>query len=244
MTTGDRMIDDRTVIAIIPARGGSKGLPRKNILQMCGKPLIAWSIEKALKSKLIDTIVVSTDDKEIADIAIQYGAEVPFIRPAELATDTATSYGVVEHALTFYQQKFNKKFYYSVLLEPTSPLREDNDIDLMLTKLNNLHDTYDSIISMGESREHPSIIKRIDGNNYTPYCTELLQTTRRQDNKKAYFPYGVAYITKTESFLNEKAFYTRRSTYHLIQRYQNYEIDDLLDFLCVEKVMSAQWGLL
>jgi CMP-N-acetylneuraminic acid synthetase len=238
------MIDDRTVIAIIPARGGSKGLPRKNILPMCGKPLIAWSIEKALKSKFIDIVLVSTDDNEISNIAIKYGAEVPFIRPYELASDTATSYSVVEHALDFYQNNYNRKFYYSILLEPTSPLREDDDIDLMLEKLNKFHNTYDSIISMGESREHPSIIKKIIGNNYSQYCTELLQTTRRQDNEKAYFPYGVAYITKTQSLLIEKTFYTQRSTYHLIKRYQNYEIDDFLDFLCVEKIMSAQWGLL
>lgn len=237
------MFNEHSVIAIIPARGGSKGLPGKNIRELCGKPLIAWTIEKARKSKYIDTVLVSTDSDEIAEIARQYGASVPFIRPDELATDSASSFDVVKHTLDYCQENEGKKFNFTVLMEPTSPLREDDDIDRMLEILVRRQDGFDSIVSIGEVAEHPSITKRLNGERMEPFCPELALTTRRQDNVPAYFPYGVAYINKTESLLEEKTFYTKRCTYFLIKRYQNYEIDDLYDFLSVESVMKHQWGV-
>ena len=129
------MIDGRGVIAIIPARGGSKGLPGKNVRPICGKPLIAWTIEKALRSRHLDTVMVSTDSPEIAEIAERYGAEVPFLRPDNLATDTASSYDVIDHALCHYRDIESSEFTYTALLEPTSPLREDDDIDRMIERL-------------------------------------------------------------------------------------------------------------
>ena len=232
------MIDGKSVIAVIPARGGSKGLPGKNIKLLCGKPLIAWSIKAGLDSRYIDTVVVTTDSREIADIALMYGAEVPFLRPVELATDASTTFDAVKHTLNYYQDELQKKYDYLVLLEPTSPLREDDDIDNMLNKLQNKIITADSIISIGEVHEHPSIMKRIDGEMLLPYITNLVQTTRRQDNSPAYFPYGVAYITKVDVFFKEKTFYTSRSCYYKIKRYQCYEIDDFFDFISIEGIMN------
>lgn len=237
------MISENSVIAIITARGGSKGLPGKNLKELCGKPLIAWTIEKALKSKYLDKVIVSTENDEIAEISKEYGADVPFMRPEKLATDTASSIDVVVHALEYFKDEHGQLFDYVVLLEPTSPLREDNDIDDMLEKLNNKRYEFDSVISIGKVSEHPSIVKRIKENNIEPYCTELLQTSRRQDNDLAFFPYGVAYIVKTSSLYDEKTFYTKRCTYYTIKRYQNYEIDDVYDFLCVENVMKYEWRL-
>jgi CMP-N,N'-diacetyllegionaminic acid synthase len=237
------MIEGKSVIAMIPARAGSKGLPGKNIRLLCGKPLIAWTVEKALKSQYLDEIMVSTDGEEIARVAAEYGAKVPFLRPADLATDTSTTLSAVRHALDHYSDQHSRRFDLVVLLEPTSPLREDGDIDGMLEKLIKEWQTYDSIVSMGEVREHPSIMKRIHGDDIGPFCPELVQTSRRQDNAPAYFPYGVAYITKTHSLLEEQTFYTARCTYYLIKRYQNYEIDDLHDFICVETVMRQEWRL-
>jgi len=237
------MINNHSVIAIIPARKGSKGLPGKNIRELCGKPLIAWTIETAKKSKYIDVVLVTTDCKDIAKTAKKFGACVPFIRPDELATDNASSFDVVSHVLDFYNKNDNRQFYYSVLLEPTSPLREDDDIDRMLEMLERCNMDFDSIISIGEVNEHPSIIKRIDGKRITPFCSNLHQKTRRQDNEPAYYPYGVAYINKTETLLKEKTFYTKNTTYFKIKRYQNYEIDDLFDFLCVESVMKNKCKL-
>lgn len=237
------MIGGRTVIGIIPARGGSKGLPGKNTLPMCGKPLIAWTIEKALKSKYLDLVLVSTDSDEIARISRGYGASVPFLRPAELATDESTTYAAIRHALEFLSRKDGRTFDLTVLLEPTSPLREDDDVDRMLEILEARASNFDSIISVGIADSHPSICKRLVGSQLESFCPNLPVNSRRQDNEPAYFPFGVAYIAKTENLFSEGTFYTRRCTYFVLRRYQNYEVDDLYNFLCAERVMRHEWNL-
>ena len=238
------MINGKRVLAIIPARGGSKGLPRKNIRDLCGKPLVAWSIEKAKRSRHLDVVLVTTDSQEIADVARQYGAAVPFLRPGDLATDHASTYDVICHALAHYRTGEGREFDYTVLLEPTSPLREDDDVDRMLQALDARADEFDAIVSLGRVGEHPSIMKRVhDDGRIEPFCPELAQTTRRQDNAPAYFPFGVAYIAKTRALLDENTFYTRRCMAFRIKRYQNYEIDDIYDWNCVESVMRQEWGL-
>lgn len=237
------MINNKRVLALIPARSGSKGLPGKNIRTLCGKPLVAWSIEKAKRSQYLDVILVTTDSPEIADVSRQYGAIVPFLRPAYLATDHASTYDVIRHALTYCRTHENHEFDYTVLLEPTSPLREDDDIDRMLEALDTRVDEFDAIISVGQVIEHPSIMKRLAGDRLEPFCPELVQTTRRQDNAPAYYPFGVAYIAKTLTLLEENTFYTRRCMAFPIKRYQNYEIDDVYDWFCVENVMKHEWGL-
>jgi CMP-N,N'-diacetyllegionaminic acid synthase len=234
------MINGKRVIAIIPARGGSKGLPGKNIKAMCGKPLISWTIRAALKSKFIDELVVSTDSQEIADIAKAAGASVPFLRPAALATDKTPTIEVVEHVLAYFHAAAAPSFDYLVLLEPTSPLREDEDIDSMLAKLDASADRFDAIVSVGEVGEHPSIMKRLTGDNIEAFCPELQMALRRQDNAPAFFPYGVAYIAKTQTLLAERTFYPKRCTHYQIKRYQNYEIDDIYDFIAVENIMRYE----
>lgn len=234
------MIGQRTAIGIIPARAGSKGLPGKNTRLLCGKPLIVWTIEKALRSRYLDRVVVTTDSEEIAAIAREAGAEVPFIRPAELATDEANSYDVIRHALAYLAPTI---FDYTVLLEPTSPLREDGDIDRAVETLDQARDRFDSIVTLGEVHEHPSIVKKIHEQSIKPFVSNMALPTRRQEAQLAYFPYGVAYAAKTQVLLSENTFYTERCMGLPIQRYQNYEIDDLFDFLCVEAVMKYQWGL-
>lgn len=237
------MIEGKTVLALVPARGGSKGLPGKNVRPICGKPLIAWSIEKAKLSKYLDMVLVTTDALDIADIAKRYGAYVPYLRPAELATDRSSTYEAIRHALDYLRDQERRTFDYVVLLEPTSPLRENDDIDRMLEQLVARSAEFDSIISVGEVEEHPSIVKRLNGPYLDPFCPELQLTTRRQDNEPAYFPYGVAYIAKTDALLAENTFYTKRCTYFKIKRYQNYEIDDIYGFLCVESIMKYEWSL-
>jgi len=119
------MIDSQKILALIPARGGSKGLPRKNILPLSGKPLIAWTVEAAKNSKYIDNCIVSTDDIEIAECAEKYGAEIPFLRPPNLATDFTSSNDVILHAI----ENIHDNYDLLVLLQPTSPLRTEYDID-------------------------------------------------------------------------------------------------------------------
>lgn len=238
------MYKNRTFLVIIPARGGSKGLPGKNIREICGKPLIAWSIEAGVKSSYADEVMVTTDYQEIADISKEYGANVPFLRPDFLASDTSTSFDAVKHVIDFYKTELNREFDYIVLLEPTSPLREDGDIDSMIEKMVQNESEFDSIVSIGEVHEHPSIMKKtINDETLAPYCETLELKTRRQDNDTAYFPYGVAYIVKTKSLLDEKTFYTKRNTFYKIKRYQCYEIDDIYDFLAIENIMKHEWRL-
>lgn len=235
------MIGGKSIIAVIPARGGSKGLPGKNVRPLCGKPLIAWSIETALCSRYLDEVLVTTDDPKIADVARSCGAVVPFLRPDELSTDTATTFSAVQHALDFYRGN-GRQFDIVALLEPTSPLREDDDIDRMLETLSRRWDLFDSIISIGPVHEHPAIMKKLSGYEIEPFYPVGEEAARRQDLTPAYFPYGVAYIVKTPSLLAERTFYTERCTYHVIGRYQAYEIDDVYDFVCVEAVMRHKRG--
>jgi len=238
------MYKNKKFLAIIPARGGSKGLPGKNIKEICNKPLIAWSIEAGLKSKYLDEVSVSTDYESIANISKEYGANVPFLRPENLASDTATSFDAVKYSIDYYKNELGKEFDYIVLLEPTSPLREDSDIDNMIEKLIENKEKFDSIISMGEVHEHPSIMKKIvNTNSLDNYCQELELKSRRQDNDVAYFPYGVAYMVKIDSFLEEETFYTSRNTFFEIKRYQCYEMDDMYDFLAIENIMKYEWGV-
>ena len=234
------MISDKKVIAIIPARGGSKGLPGKNIKPLCGKPLIAWSIERALESKYIDEVLVSTDSEEIARISLDYGAKVPFLRPSHLATDTATSVDAVFHALNFYRDNKDSNFDYVALLEPTSPLREPGDIGSMLELLDRQHADFDAVVSVGEVHEHPSIMKRLAGNTMVPFHAAIANNKRRQDNIPAYFPYGVGYIIKESALRQTHTFYPPRTGYHLIKRHQCYEIDDIYDFIAVDAVIRYQ----
>jgi len=234
------MYHNKKIIAIIPARGGSKGLINKNIKDMCGKPLIAHTIENALKSQYLDEVMVTTDSQAIANIASEYGASVPFLRPDFLACDSATSVDTVIHTLEFYEEKFNTHFDYLILLEPTSPLREENDIDNMIEKLLNNSENFDSLSSIGTINEHPSIVKKIDNNTLVPFCKELELTTRRQENEEAYFPYGVGYLVDVKVFKNERVFYTKRNDFYKIKRYQCYEIDDIYDFLAIENIMKYE----
>lgn len=237
------MYQNKTFLAIVPARAGSKGLPGKNIRELCGKPLIAWSIDSGLSSNNIDEVVVSTDCEEIAKISKKYGASVPFLRPIELASDTATTFDAIKHTIEYYKNNFNITYDYIILLEPTSPLREKDDLDNMIQKIVNLEDDFDAIVSIGEVHEHPSIMKQVDGYIIKPYCFELMMSSRRQDNQPAYFPYGVAYIIKTKALLEEKTFYPVRTTHHVIKRYQCYEIDDIYDFLAIENIIKYVWSL-
>ncbi|MGJ0308737.1 acylneuraminate cytidylyltransferase family protein [Aliarcobacter cryaerophilus] len=238
------MYQEKTFLAIIPARGGSKGLPGKNIKSLCGKPLISWSIEAGINSKYIDEVMVTTDDENIAKISKEYGANVPFLRPSELSTDFSNTFDAVYHTIEHYKNYLKKEFDYIVLLEPTSPLREVDDIDKMIEKIITNEKEFDSISSIGEVNEHPSIMKKIVNENYIiQFSIELELTTRRQDNEKVYFPYGVGYIVKTKSLLEEKTFYTKRNTFYQIKRYQCYEIDDIYDFLAIENIMKYEWRL-
>lgn len=232
------MYKNKTFLAIIPARGGSKGLPRKNVKKLCGKPLIVWSIEAGLKSNYVDELIVSTDDKEIVEIATKYGAKVPFLRPDYLASDTATSFDAVKHTIDYYKNELGKEFDYIVLLEPTSPLRESDDIDSAIKKL--LHSNADSIVGISKTEDqNPAFLILKDDSNYiSGYENKEMKVLRRQDISDVYFFEGTIYISKIEVLLNKKSFYHKNTIGYEVPKYKSLEIDDMDDFIMVEAIMK------
>lgn len=224
------------IIGMIPARGGSKRLPGKNIKPFLGKPLIAWTIEQAKSSSLLNKVVVSTDDNAIADTAKRFGAEVPFLRPKELAMDSSPTIDAVLHMLDWFGKK-GERFDFLALLEPTSPLRTNSDIDNAIKLFMANTNRADALVSVGEVHlEKPNILKRID----KEYVAPLLENggIKSQPQTKAYFPYGVIYISKVESLRKNRTFYPERTIPYLIERWQNYEIDDIFDHLCCEAIQQ------
>lgn len=231
------MYKGNKILAIIPARGGSKGLPGKNIRTLGGKPLIGWTIEQAKRSNYIDEIFISTDSKEIADIAESFGVKVPELRPSDIATDSAPSSAFVLHTINLYRKR-GAEFDYILLLEPTSPLRKRTDIDSAISLLSS-DESCVGVVSLGEVHmEHPLIVKKIkDGKPY-PYILSENVISQRQTLDRAYFPYGVVYLVNRIYFEKEKKFYSEFSIPYYIERWQNYEVDDLCDFLCIESILE------
>jgi len=234
------MINNKRVLVIVPARGGSKGLPKKNILNLCGKPLIAWPIITARTSRYIDNVVVSTDDLQIAKEAEKYGASVPFIRPKELATDTATTFSVLEHAIEFLKNE-GDCYDYIVLREPTSPLTESEDIDKALEILVSKRKIADSIVGVCKvEATHPAFDVVINDNGtLKPFMyDDFSRPLRRQDISDLYFFEGSLYISDTEVLLREKTFYHDRTLPYIMPRYKSLEIDEQIDFIFVEAVLN------
>ena len=220
-------------IAIILARGGSKRLLKKNILDFGGKPLIAWSIEAASDSKYIDRLIISTDSKEIADVAIKYNCEVPFMRPPELATDDANSNDVILHAL----DKLEYPYDIVMLLQPTSPLRKSKDIDqaLEFMQKNNVS----VVVSVCSSNKplYWHFTLGTDG-NLKPLYKDKLFYTNRQELPLTYIPNGALYIAKTDYYRSKKTFYTGSTFAYLMPPERSVDIDNRIDFYTAEAIIG------
>ncbi len=229
------MIDGKKVLAIIPARGGSKRLPRKNVLLLAGKPLLVWTIDAAKNSKYIDKIVVSTEDAEIFNIAKENGVDV-LKRPYWLATDETETISVVKHVI----ENIEEFFYYTVLLQPTSPLREYYHIDEAFELLK--EKGADAVISVCPL-EYP-----IQWCNILPedlsmvnFLSEDIKNKRSQDFPIYYRLNGAIYIAKTERLLMENTFFLESNIYaYIMNRENSVDIDDLLDFKFAEFLKNLQ----
>lgn len=220
------------MIAIITARGGSKGLPRKNILPFCGQPLIAHTIEAAKKSQAIERIIVSTDDQEIAAVSQEFGAEVPFMRPAKLATDTASSREVVLHALSFLEKQGESVGTFC-LLQPTSPLRTSADIDAAFRIFQGKK--ADSVLSI-TPYDHPvqwAMELRDDG-ILLPRGKEKI--ARRQDLADYYRPNGAIYMFKTTFFKGALEYLGPESYGYIMPPERSVDIDTQLDLVVAETI--------
>jgi CMP-N,N'-diacetyllegionaminic acid synthase len=231
------MIKNHKVIAIITARGGSKGLPKKNIKELHGKPLIAWTIDSARKSKYLDKVIVSTDCKDISKVAMQFGAEVPFTRPLHLASDDSTSFDVLKHALE--HEKLKGTYEIVVLLEPTSPLRETFDID---TALENLvaSEHAKSIVGVSKAEsQHPAFLYTLgSGQNLESLDNNSKKDIRRQDIGDVYFLEGSIYASWIDTLLRNKSFYHNKTIGYIVPKWKSFEVDDIIDWHTIDAMMK------
>lgn len=189
------------ILGIIPARGGSKGVPKKNIKLLNGKPLIAYTIEAARRAKSLSHVIISTESSEIARIAKRFGAKVPFFRPKKLANDTATTLSVLQHALKEYERISGKKFSHVLLLQPTTPLRTPQDID-QAVRLMAKKRSKDALISCynGEG-VHPRIMYTARSGRNELFVAAPKEMTRRQNFERVYVRNGAIYLIPRELLL-------------------------------------------
>ena len=217
------MIKNKKVLGIIPARGGSKGLPRKNILDLCGKPLISWTIEEANKSIFIDKLIVSTDDQEIIEVSKKYGCEVPFKRPKKFSRDKSTTNEVIMHSI----DSISVKFDVIIVLQPTSPLRTSKDIDNSLKKL--IENDCFSVISMCLSDKPYEWFHHINSEGFIKNIFDS-KMNNRQLSKNAYVPNGAIYTAHVDIYKQKKTFYHKNSMAYIMPKHRSIDIDDKLDF--------------
>lgn len=227
------MFCGKKILAVIPARGGSKGVPGKNIKLAGGKPLIAWMIEAARASAYIDRLILSSDDEKIIKVAQKYNCEVPFVRPPELALDNSLVSDVIVHAL-------NKipGFDYIMLLQPTSPLTETKDIDGCIDFC--IQNKANATVSVTEPGKSPYWMFNIDGDKkLVPLLGEKYLNMRRQDLPNIYMPTGAMYIAQIHWFLKNRSFYSSSTKGYNIPVERSLDIDSELDFNQLEVILSG-----
>lgn len=229
------MIDDNKVLAVIPARGGSKRLPKKNIMLLGGKPLVTWTIEAGLKSKYIDTLIVSSDDKEILDISMHAGANV-IKRPPKFAADDSKTSDTIKHVIKTVAEDFD----FIVLLQPTSPLRTEKHIDdafdLLMSK------NADAVISVCEI-DHPPLWCNMlpDDFNMSNFLPDDLKEKRSQDLPTFYRINGAIYICRTKRFLKENTFFINDNIYaYIMDKESSVDIDTYIDFKLAEVILKEK----
>ena len=226
------MNKNKTFLAIIPARGGSKRLPRKNVLELCGKPLIAWSIEAGLKSKYIDKLIVTSDDEDILSISEKYGSDI-IKRPEELSNDTATTFDALKHTIDNLE-----KYDYIVLLQPTSPLRNEKYLDEAIELLEQKN--ADAVISVCEMDHSPLWSNTLpEDGNMRGFLREEILNKRSQDLEKYYRLNGAVYICKTDKLLENKSFFLKDNIFaYIMDRKSSIDIDEEIDFLFAKRVIE------
>ena len=233
------MYKDKRFLAIIPARAGSKGIKDKNIIDLCGKPLIAYSIEAAIKSKYIDRVVVSTDGENIANVAKNYGADVPFLRPKYLAADTAKTIDTVVHCIEELKRQ-GDEYDYVVLLQPTQPLREsfhiDEAIELILDK------NAEGLVSICKVKEHPILMRTLNEDRTMKTLLNSSSTKRRQEFEEFYRVNGVIYINKINENLNRDTSLNDNKLPYIMDEKYSVDIDEFLD-VKIAKLMINEIAL-
>ena len=227
------MHKNKTFLVIIPARGGSKRLPRKNVLNLHGKPLIAYSIEAGLKSKYIDKVIVTSDDDEILTISERYGADT-IKRPDELASDTATTFDAIKHAMENCE-----RYDYIILLQPTSPLRNEKHIDEAIELLESKN--ADAVVSVCEMDHSPLWSNTLnDSLSMSDFLKDEVVNKRSQDLEKYYRLNGAIYICNIKKFLKEESFFLKDKIFaYKMDREKSIDIDEVIDLDMCRLIMNA-----
>lgn len=228
------------ILYIVTARGGSQGVPKKNIRKLGGLPLIAYKII-AVKNCIYDgRIIVSTDDCEISNISKQYGAEVPFIRPKELATNEASTVSVVKHALEWVEKNDSERYNYICLLEPSSPFASNEDFNKAIDNL--IKTEADVLLGVKETEVSSKFLKPLDSDGKLSYFYEQIKdmkSIRRQDQEKEYTLNGCMYIVKTEYFKQSNLFHAVNSIPYLMDARHSLEIDSMDDYEYAEYLVNT-----
>lgn len=226
------------ILAVILARGGSKSVKKKNICFINGIPLIAYTIAEALRSQWITRIIVSSDDQEIRQAAVEYGAQAPFIRPAELATDTATALSADQHALAWAEKEEGQNYDYVVELMCTNPMKTSVDIDSALEKL--VTTGADSVIGVTKLEDHhPIRIKKIKDDRIVDFCLpEIPETHRQQLKPDAYIRNGAIYSVKRDLLKNGSRYGTAHSRPHIMPADRSVNIDTEMEVLVAEFLLK------
>jgi len=231
------MYNNNKIIGIIPARGGSKGIRKKNIVDLAGKPLIAYTIEQAKGSKYIDKIIVTTDDEEIADISRSLGAEVPFSRPKALATDEAKGIDVVLHAITWFDSN-EESFDIVMMLQPTSPLRLSEDIDKAIEVL--FLKNAMAIVSVCKSEHHPLWSNTLpEDSNMKNFINPEYMNKNRQELPVFYRLNGAIYLSFCNYIKDRKSFYGENTFAYIMPDERSIDIDNMLDFKLAELLLNS-----
>ncbi len=232
------MYKGKTILGLIPARGGSKGLPRKNIKPLLGKPLIAWTIEQALASKYLDRIIVSTDDKEIAEVSKKHGAEVPFIRPKELASDKARGIEVVLNAIGWLKKNDKRKQYdLMMLLQPTSPLRKSEDIDKAIELL--FLKEAKAIVSVCEVDHHPFWSNTLpEDGSMKDFIKQNIRNKNRQELPVFYRLNGAIHLAYCNYIKQSKSFIGKETFAYIMPKERSIDIDSETDSKLAEAIME------
>ncbi|MFA6238854.1 MAG: acylneuraminate cytidylyltransferase family protein [Bacteriovorax sp.] len=231
----------KKILAIIPARSGSKGLPDKNILPLCGKPLLGHTIDAALRSGVITKVVVSTDSENYRAIAIAEGAEVPFLRPKDLADDSSSIADVIHHSLEYFEKQ-GESFDLVILLQPTSPLRRPEHIKEAVEKYEReAISGVETLISIVKAPVKSKWLMDIK-NNYINFCFDFnLTNPQRQQLSQLYLPNGAIYIATAKHF--DKSFCTDKTLYYEMNDIDSTDIDTIEDFQLAERQMKCLKGL-
>ena len=230
----------RSILGIIVARGGSKRVQRKNIRKIAGKPLIYYTMKAGLKSRMLNRLILSSEDKEIIDYAKQLGLDVPFIRPMELALDHVLTIDVILHALDYIEKNEKIKYDYACILEPTSPLKRTDDIDEALNNL--VNSDYDSLISLSPAPcASPYRIRYVeDGQVKLAFEDKFYDyLSNKVKYPKAYIPGGGIFCAKVEAFRKEKNLMPGKTMPYIMPYHHGIDINDMSDFIIVESILSC-----